>query len=266
MFKSLKYVWQEHKENKKLILLMAKEEMKKAKVRTSIGIAWDYIHDLIYFFVYTLFRVVMSGSGNVDGMESVLYVLTGLIPWFFMNEVLVAGTMAVKKNKGIIRSIKFPITIIPTIDVVSIFIKRSFTLLVLYIVSACFGHLADLNILLLLYYMLAMFAFMLGLNMLISAFVAISEDFHQIFLALVRILFFFIPVLWSFLNIPFHSLRIALKLNPIVYVIEGFRDAFVLGGLPSLRATLYFWVVTIVVSVLGCFVQYRLRKYYADIM
>ena len=44
MFKALKYVLQEHTENRKLILLMAKEEMKKAKVRTSIGIAWDYIH------------------------------------------------------------------------------------------------------------------------------------------------------------------------------------------------------------------------------
>lgn len=266
MLKALKYVWQEHKENRKLILLMAKEEMKKAKVRTSIGIAWDYIHDLIYFFVYTLFRIVMSGNGKVDGMESVLYVLTGLIPWFFMNEVLVAGTMAVKKNKGIIRSIKFPITIIPTIDVVSIFLKRTFTLVVLYAVSACFGHLLDLNIFLLLYYMVSMFAFMLGFNLLISAFVAISEDFHQIFLALVRILFFFIPVLWSFENIPFQSLEVILRLNPIVYIIEGFRDAFVLGSMPSLYATLYFWAVTLIVSALGCFVQYRLRKYYADIM
>jgi teichoic acid transport system permease protein len=73
------------------------------------------------------------------------------------------------------------------------------------------------------------------------------------------------PIIWSFESIRHIPWALyILKLNPMVYIIGGFRDAFVLGNAPDPEYTIYFWAVCILMFALGSTVQHRLRKYYSD--
>jgi teichoic acid transport system permease protein len=74
------------------------------------------------------------------------------------------------------------------------------------------------------------------------------------------------PILWDFSRVKAIWSNVLLRINPIVYVVKGFRDAFVLGMTQDLLYTLYFWGVVLMLFVLGSFLQYRLKKYYADFM
>lgn len=267
MLEAVKYVIKEHIDNRSLLLKMALVNMSKQTLRTSLGVLWLYLHDFVYFFVFVLFRVLMAGSGQIDGMHSVVYLITGLIPWFYISEVLNVGAASIKSSKVIIQSIKFPITIIPTIEVTSIFFKRIFTFLFAFGVTIYYGYLSNINLLLFVYYTFCMLALMYTLMLIISAFVAVSSDFQQFYLVIIRVLLYTMPIVWGYKHIQkFHLLRRIIKLNPMVYILNGYRDAFVLGGMQSLRYTLYFWVVVIVMGMLGCLVQYKLRKYYSDVI
>ncbi len=267
MFESVRFVAREHIDNKALIFKLAKNNMSKQTIRTTLGVWWVYIHDILYFSVMILFRVLMAGNGKIEGMNAVVYLMIGLIPWFFMNEVLGIGSNAIKVNKAIIQSIKFPISIIPTIEVTAIFLKRILTFLMIFFVVFYYGYIKNFNPFLFVYYVICMFLLMWAINFIICAFTAVSSDFQQLYMCVVRVMMFSLPIIWSFANIEeYKTLSLILRINPMAYVIEGFRRAFVTGGWPDITYTIYFWVVFVLLSLMGCFVQYRLRRYYADFM
>ena len=70
---------------------------------------------------------------------------------------------------------------------------------------------------------------MVSMNLLLSAFVAVSEDFHQLYLAIVRVIIYSLPIMWSYDKVDSTLIHILLRINPMVYVIRGFRNVFVQG-------------------------------------
>ncbi len=266
MFTSVKYVLSEHKKNLRLIGQLAVMDSEKQTVRSSIGILWTYFHDVLYIAVFILFRFLISGSGDIMGMNNTVYLVTGMIPWFFMSDVLGQGSMAIRSGKGIIQSLRFPVVILPTISVVSIFIKRVLSFVLIFIVSFGFGYMDSFHPLLFIYYMLCMICLAIALNMVLTALVAISEDFRQLYNAFLRIMIFTIPIIWDFSRVKAIWSNVLLRINPVVYVVKGFRDAFVLGMTQDLLYSFYFWGVVISLFVLGSFLQYKLKRFYADFL
>ncbi len=266
MVEAIKYIFNEHINNYRLVIKLAIMNMEKQTIRTSIGVLWNYFHDIVYILVFIMFRVLITGYGNIMDMNSIVYMLTGLIPWFFISDVLNQGSTSIKSNKGIVQSLKFPISILPTTEVLSIFARRFFTFFLLLIISAIFGYLRFFSIGLFLYYLICLIFLMISINWILSAFVAVSEDFHQMYLAFVRVLIYSLPILWSFENNKSIVTNIALRINPMVYVLDGFRDVFVLGYPPHLYYTIYFWIFIVLCILIGSFVQFKLKKFYSDFL
>ncbi len=59
-----------------------------------------------------------------------------------------------------------------------------------------------------------------------------------------------------------------MKLNPVYYVVVGYRDSILRGNYfferPGL--TLYFWVVTIVLLFIGLRLFNKLRPHFSDVL
>ncbi len=267
LFKSIKYILKEHVENKKFIFNLAGKNMHQQTLRTSLGIGWVFFRDIIYFSVFILFRLLMSGNSNVEGMSFILFLILGIIPWNFMNECIMGGVMSIKNYKTILSSMKFPTIILPTVEVLAIFFKRMFTLLILLLVLFVFGDIRNINIFLFIYYFISMFVFMCIWNLTFSSLIAISNDFEQLYKSICSVIFYTVPVIWSFENIANYPNIIRIfKLNPIVYIILGFKDACVTGKFPNFEYTIYFWIISFVLFCFGSVLQYKLRHHYIDII
>ncbi len=267
LVKSISYVFSMHIKNKTRMLNTSIANMHQQTLRTSLGIGWIIIRDFIYLTAFVLFRYLMSGTGMIEGMNFVLYLMVALIPWNFMNECINGSIIAIKGNKSILSSIKFPIVILPTIEIVAVFLKRLFTLIILFVVIGIFGNIRDVTWWMFIYYFITMFIFMCVWNLIFSSLVAISNDFEQLYRAFTSIMFFTMPILWSFEILRGYPTAIqVLKLNPFIYIIEGFRDACVTGTLPNLQYTSYFWGVTFVMFCIGSILQYKLKSHYIDLI
>lgn len=264
MLKSIMYIWKEHKNNGQLILKLAFMNMERQTIRSSLGILWTYFHDLVYILVFVMFRLLIAGSADIMGINNVVYLTTGIIPWFFINDVLNQGTMAIRNNKGIVQSIRFSVSILPTIEVLTIFFKRIFSFIMLFVIVIAFGYIEYFHFYLFVYYMICALALCISLNLLLSAFIAISDDFRQLYFAFARVLIYTMPILWDFSKVNSVWINVLLRVNPMVYVVKGFRDAFVLGHTQDGLYTAYFWGCVVVMFILGSVVQYKLGKYYAD--
>lgn len=267
LFLSLQYIIDEHRQNIKILPKIAIEKMHQQTLRTSLGMGWVFFRDFVYFGVFILFRYLMSGSGQIEEMNFILYLILGMIPWNFMNECINSSIMAIKESRGILSSIKFPIAILPTIDILAVFLKRLFTLIILFIVVIVFGDIRNVTWWMFIYYFLCMFTFMVTWNLVFSALVSISNDFEQLYRAIAGVVFFTMPIIWSFDVIkPYPTIIRIFKLNPFVYIIEGFRDSCVKGNLPDLQYTIYFFCITFVLFCIGSVLQYKLRRHYVDLI
>lgn len=264
MKKSMVYILQEHRQNIRLMVKMAFMNMDRQTIRSSLGLLWTYFHDIIYILVFIAFRLLIAGNGSVLGMNSTVYMMTGMIPWFFLSDVLSKGSMAIRSNKGIVQSIRFPVPVLPTIEVFSIFFRRLFSFVMLFAVVFAFGYIRYFHLFLFLYYIVCALALSVAMNLAISAFVAVSDDFRQLYDALLRVLIYTMPILWDFSKVRSLGINVLLRINPMVYVVKGFRDAFVLGPTQQAGYTAYFWVCVFIIFLLGSYVQDRLKKYYAD--
>lgn len=266
MFESIRYIGQEHRKNWRLIIKIAYMDSGKQTVRSSLGILWTYFRDLLFIGVFILFRMLIAGNDRISGMDSIVYLITGMIPWFFINDVLVQGGMAIRNNRGIIQSLHFPVVILPTISVFSILLKRILSFLLIFFVCILFGYGKAFHPGLFAYYMIAMLSLMLSLNLVTTAIISVSDDFRQLYEAVLRIMIYTMPILWDFSRVKAVLPNVLLRINPMVYVIKGFRDAFVLGHTQDTLYSLYFWCCVAALFLMGCFLQFRLKKYYADLI
>ena len=102
----LKTLIKELIQNRKLILKLAVNDFKTKYVGSYLGIIWAFIQPVVtvvvYWFVFSVgLRVVPTGN-----VPFVLYLVSGLVPWFFFSDSLSGGTSAlieyqylVKKNR-----------------------------------------------------------------------------------------------------------------------------------------------------------------------
>lgn len=265
--KSLNYVINEHKCNLKKINHLAINEIKIMSSGTSLGYWWTLVKDIIYFIAYGTFMTLLYGNTDIDGLPRLVYLVTALIPWYFISDCLGGGSRAIRKRGGILTKIKFPLTIIPTYDILSIFYKRAASYSILFFILIINGYFLQIEWFLFLYFVFASLIFAIAFNMLISGFVAISKDFTELYSSIVRILFFFVPILWSLDQFADHKIvSLVLAANPLVYILTGIRGSLAYGASFNLSYAIYFWFITFIIFLLGCMVQYRLKTVYADFL
>lgn len=75
------------------------------------------------------------------------------------------------------------------------------------------------------------------------------------------------PVLWNINDFPM-KLQMIVKINPLVYIVEGYRSA-VYGKQwfwEDFYSTVYFWIITVVLFGIGALIFKKLKIHFADIM
>ena len=91
------------------------------------------------------------------------------------------------------------------------------------------------------------------------------RDITQVVGVVTQLWFWLTPIIWQPDMLP-EKYRIFLKLNPLYYVVEGYRSSFTthtgFWQNPSMGA--YFWVVALLVFGLGGWVFRRLKPDFVE--
>ena len=106
---------------RRLILSLAKNDFKTKYVGSLLGMLWAFIRPVITVLVYWFVFQVGLGSQDVNGCPFVLWLITGLVPWFFFAEALSGGTASLLEYQYLVKKIVFKISTIPVVKVFSAF-------------------------------------------------------------------------------------------------------------------------------------------------
>lgn len=257
--------------NRQLIMKLAKNDFKTRYAGSYLGTVWAFIQPivtiLVYWFVFSVgFR---SDTGEL-GIPFVLYLVAGIVPWFFFQDALMGGTNSLLEYNYLVKKVVFNISVLPVVKIISAMFVHGFFVLFTIILYMAYGRFPDWYYLQIIYYSFCTFALVLGLCYATCSVVIFFRDLTQIINIGLQVGVWLTPIMWVAENsLKGHeTIQKILQFNPVYYIVSGYRDSFIMKNWFFERPmwTLYFWIVTILCFVFGNWVFKRLRVHFADVL
>ena len=254
--------------NRSLIISLAKNDFKQKYVSSYLGVIWGFIQPLITIAVYWFVFQVGFRSADVDGnYPFILWFMAGIIPWFFFSEALSSCTNVFMEYSYLVKKVVFKIETLPIIKIISTLFVHCFFILFLFIVCWCYGFKPDLYTLQIFYYLFAMVVLTFSITVFTSCVVLFFRDLTQIINIIVNIGFWATPIGWNITMLP-EVLQKIFKINPMFYIVTGYRDAFVEKVFFWQRPfhTIYFWLFCLVMILLAVKMFNKLKPHFSDVI
>ena len=220
---------------------------------------------------YIVFDKIMGNTSTPlrEGVEVpfVLFLTAGLVPWFYFSEALNNGTNALLEYNYLVKKVVFKISILPIIKIIAATFIHVFFVCLLLIVAAIYGYYPTIYTIQIIYYSFCLFIFVLALSYTTCAVVVFFRDLSQIISIGLQIGMWATPILWNLDALSPEWIMI-LKLNPLVYIVNGYRSAIYEKEwfFRDFFSTMYFWIVTVVLFGLGAVIFKRLKVHFADVL
>jgi len=259
--------------NRRLIWKLSKNDFKTRYAGSYLGIIWAFVQPVITILVYWLvFEKGFSAKAEMfkSGVEVpfVVYLTSGLVPWFFFSEAVSQSTNALLEYNYLVKKGVWKSSILPLIKIIAACFIHVFFVAVLLIIYFIYGYGFTPYLFQLVYYSFCMFILVLALSYTFCSVVVFFRDLSQIVAIALQIGMWATPIMWSVTRIEGTVFETIFKLNPLYYVVNGYRQSLFGQAwfFEDWQLTLYFWGVTLLLFAFGTVVFKRLKPHFADVL
>lgn len=252
---------------RQIYIQLIKHDFKQEYLGSYFGIGWAFFQPL--FTTLILWFVFEKGfrSPPIQDFPFILWLICGLFPWQFLSTCISNGTNSIIANSYLVKKMVFRVSLLPIIKILSGLIIHTFFVGLIAVLFVSYGYFPNIYWLQIPYYVFCSFFLLLGIGWLTSSVVIFFKDISNIVGVFLQFGFWLTPIFWNakILNLKLHLI---LKLNPLYYIIEGYRNSFVnqIWFWEHGYWTLYYWGFSIFIFMLGWYVFRKLRPHFADVI
>lgn len=251
-----------------IIWAMAWHEIRVRYLGTLGGFLWAVANPLVTLIVYWFVFAVLFKSRGETGMAFIVPFACGYIPWMTFNEILSSSCTSVISKPHLVTKTVFPTEILPVVSMASALITHAILLMVLALILIANDIPPSIGWLQIGYYLFALSALALGFGWFLAAVNVFFADIFQITNIVLNIWFWSTPIVW-FPSMAPEFFQKLLRLNPMYFVIEGYRDAFMrhdvfFWGKPA--DNILFWGTCVFVISIGAFFFNRLKPEFSEML
>lgn len=253
--------------SRELLFELTKRDFKARYLGSYLGLLWAFVQPSITILVLWFVFQVGFKAQPVDDFPFILWIMCGMIPWFFFADSLAGATTSIMDNSFLVKKVVFRVSILPIVKILSALIIHVFFIGILFAVYFIYGYEVSIYHMQIFYYLLAIIILNLGLSWATSSIIIFMKDMGQIVSVLLQFGFWLTPIFWSIKMVPI-KYHIFIKLNPIYYVIEGYREAIIYHRWfwENMIMTIYFWVIALSVFICGALLFWKLKPHFADVL
>lgn len=248
--------------HKKQIIKMANEIFKNTYKSNKIEFFLKPI--ITIFSCFFAFAIALEIGKRTNGFPYFLWLISGLIPWFYMKDMLIEGTECVEKYGEIAKQQNLPLSTIPTIINMSKFLIHVSAVYLMIVIFRLFGYTADIYLVQLPFYMLLAFIFF-NIWGLFSGLIAVqNKKYRNFIIVIIEAIFWLSGIMWKPSAIKNKILRKILRLNPITYLVNGYRNCFInkVWFWKSPKTLLCFILIMIVLGIFAlCFYKKQEKQF-----
>ena len=219
----------EHKENMTQVLRLSVADLKKTYTGSALGWAWAVIKPVFTIFIYWFAVSIGLRSGNDIGeYPYILWLIAGIVPWFFMTECITGGTVCIRKYSYLVTKMKYPLTTIPTFTNLSSLYMHLVLVVISIIMFWVMGFAPTVYLVQLPIYTILMFLFFNAWSLFAGMVSAISKDFANLIKSVNIGIFWLSGVIWNIESVADNKvLKVIMMLNPVTFICYGYRNCFV---------------------------------------
>lgn len=253
--------------NSHRILSLAKFEYDLAIKEMFFGKLWKVISPLIQIGTYWLvFGLGIRNGKPIDGYPYVVWLTCGVTPWYIMNKAISTGATSVYRKANMLTKSNTPTYFMPISSVLAVVMDGIWTIVLMVIIYFGNGCTFSCYMFNVLYFIVFLTCFLIALSELTSVLVMLARDFQKIIEMILRLLFFLSPIMWRPGNNMPYAYKVFDYLNPIAYVIRGFRNSILYKQyfFTNIKQMSIMWSITIILYLIGMLFQKKLKNNLLD--
>lgn len=251
--------------HRSLIWRLTMLDFKIRYVGSRLGMLWMLSMPLMVLGTYMLLFGKILGvrpDPALSGLDYGLLIACGLVPWLGFSEGVMRGTGSVLAQRNLMKSTVFPMELIPVTAVFAGLAGQLCGIALLLLVLGVRGALGPYALLLpLLVAVQALFT--IGLVWFLSCVNILYRDTSQAIGLLMVLLMFLSPIAYTQAMVP-AGLELLVQLNPLSYLIDGYRQVLLFDRLPNLTGVAVFAGLAVAALLTGHRYFMRLRRVLPD--
>ncbi|MDT3400214.1 ABC transporter permease [Streptomyces sp. B1866] len=194
-------------ERRHFILAFSQAKLTAQYSQAKLGQVWQVATPLLNALVYFLiFGLLMNGRGDMPNDMYIPFLVTGIFVFTFTQSSALAGVRAISGNLGLVRALHFPRAALPVSFALQQLQQLLFSMIVLVIVLAGFGHFPSMAWLMVIPALTLQFAFNTGLSLIMARMGSNTPDLAQLMPFLLRT--------WMYTSGVMYSIRGMLDKHP----------------------------------------------------
>lgn len=266
---TLKEIIQDHIKYKKQILKLAKTDLVKSYKGSVLGGLWAIVRPMITLSIYWFaFSFGLRSGKPVEGYPYFLWLMAGMIPWFYMRSMLGGGASCLRRYTYLITKIKYPITTIPTFVNLSNFMTHIVLVVFMMCLFISFGFMPTVYWLQIPLFMLMALVFFNFWALFAGVLSAISRDFLNFVRSITMAFMWLSGIFYNVYNLSNELMRDIMLFNPITIIVNGFRNSLIYDK--------WFWesplemrnyvIITGIMMFLSVWIYKKLKKDIPDVL
>jgi len=231
-------------------------QLKSESRNNYLGYIWFILDPLIgTVILYFVFGIL---NGNRTS-EYVLFLLTGMMVWQWIEGSIMMGVGSITAKIGILNVVPMPKYLFPIVSIMANTWKFLCVFLVLILLAHILGFYASVAYLTLPLVFFVGLLFIVGLGIPLSLIVTYMPDFINLISSLFRLLFFLSGIFFTIDTVP-QTLLPYFNANPIALLMHAFRNILIDGAMPSFADLFYCACVGTILLIAGIFLCHRIDK------
>jgi len=249
-------------EYRELLWFLTTRDIKARYRQMALGPLWVLLNPVVHMIV---FSVIFGGLAQLpsDGLPYPLFTYTALLPWNYFLGTTNGSVGSLVHQLGLISKVYFPRIIIPISALFGGLIDLMIAFLVLIAMMIYYGIMPSWNLWVLPFYVLFASATALSISLWCAAIVVRFRDIKDIISYGLSILMYATPVAYSASLVPERWLWLY-QLNPMYWVIEGWRWGLLGSGQAPQPFMLVSVVMVIILLISGIWIFHREERTIVD--
>lgn len=245
---------------RELLKTSVKKEIRGKYKNSFLGVLWSFLNPLLQILVYAIvFPLILKNNEK----NYVIFLCCGLIPWTFFATAITRAAFTMIENGNIIKKVYFPREILP----ISIVTSEAINFLISTIIIIAFVLIYGVGITkYIIYYPIiftVQYILILGISFIVSSITVYVRDLQHLIGVALQLLFYATPIVYNANTIP-ENFKWILNLNPMTYVINGYRDIFYNQVAPDIKSLLIVAITMLAICVIGYMIFNKLQKGFAE--
>jgi len=232
-----------------LITLWIRNNVRSRYSQAVLGIIWVVLLPLaqaaIMAFVFS--QLVRIPVGDVPFVS---FYLAALVPWAFISNGVNQGAVSILAQMPLINQVYFPREILPLVKLGELAVDAGFTFVALIVVNAVVGIYPNPNWIYLPLLVGITLLGTFGSVLFLSILTVFIRDIPQLVFVSIQLLFYLSPIIYPASFIP-EQFRWVVMLNPLVPLIQGYRDILVFNMPVNIVSLFYPLVFSVAVFYVG---------------